>query len=526
MAGSDPADLGALPRVRSARRLVVVLGDQLDRGSAAIRGLDVDRDAVLMAEVREEAEHVPSHRQRTALFLSAMRHFALELAGSGVRLRYVRLEDRGNTQSLGGELARAAKVLRPEGVVVTEPGEHRVARALREAAASAGVPLRTEEDESFTCTTDSFRGWAEGRKELIQESFYRTRRRELRVLLEPDGGPAGGRWNYDDENRESFRSAPDPPRPYSPRTDAVTREVIEIVERLFPEAPGRMKSFRWPVRPDQARRALDDFVRNRLPLFGRYEDAMWSGEPVLYHSLLSSSLNLKLLHPRECVDAAVRAVESGTAPLNSVEGFVRQLIGWREFVRGVYFREGEGYAERNGLQQSGSLPGFFWDGETEMNCLAHCIGEVLDHGWGHHIPRLMVIGNFALIAGIAPRQIEEWFLAMYVDAVEWVTAPNVVGMSQHADGGVVGTKPYAASGKYIDRMSNYCDGCRFDVGTRSGPDACPFNTLYWDFLIRHRERFASNRRMTMMLRNVDRLDAGERRSLVRDAGSLRGRFGI
>jgi deoxyribodipyrimidine photolyase-related protein len=513
--------------MRSARRLLVVLGDQLEVEMPALEALDRERDAVLMAEVRGEAEHVPSHRKRTALFLAAMRHFALELIDRGYRVRYVRLEDDGNTQSLGGELERAVAALVPEGVRVVEPGEHRVRRMLEEAVERAGVPLEVLEDTSFTCSLEEFGAWADdGRKTLVMEHFYRERRRRLGVLVDEDGKPVGGQWNFDADNREAFRSAPEVRPPYRPRPDAVTREVLELVDHTFPDAPGGTDGFDWPVTRAEARRALRDFIDHRLGGFGTYEDAMWAGEPVLYHSRLSSSLNLKLLHPRECVDAAVAAYAAGRAALNDVEGFVRQLIGWREFIRGVYYREGPDYLRRNGLDHHGELPEFYWTGDTDMRCLRHCLGEVVEHAWSHHIPRLMVIGNFALTAGVHPGAVNDWFLAMYVDAVDWVTAPNVLGMSQHADHGVVGTKPYAGSGKYIDRMSNYCGDCPYDVTRRTGDGACPFNTFYWDFLLRHRERFADNRRMAMMLRNADRLADAERDAIRSDARRLRRRFGI
>ncbi len=524
---SPSAALSRHSRMRNARDLVVVLGDQLDAELPPIARLDAEQDAILMAEVREEAEHVPSHRQRTTLFLAAMRHFALERIERGARLRYVRLDDRANTQSLGSELQRAIRALGPERVRVVRPGEHRVERQLRRAAARCGVELEILDDPTFTCSLEEFEAWADdGRKSLVMEYFYRERRKRLRVLVDGDGRPTGGKWNFDDQNREAFKEPPDVPSPYRARPDAVTREVIELVERTWPDAPGRLDRFPWPVTRAEALRALRDFVQNRLHRFGTYEDAMWAGEPTLYHSRLSSSLNLKLLRPRECIDAALAAFDDGGAGINEVEGFVRQIIGWREFVRGVYFREGPGYLTRNGLGHHGSLPELFWSGETDLNCLKHCLREVLEEGWGHHIPRLMVIGNFALTAGIHPGAINDWFLAMYVDAVDWVTAPNVLGMSQHADHGVVGTKPYVASGKYIDRMSNYCADCRYAVGERTGEDACPFNTFYWDFLIRHRRRFAKNRRMGLALKNVDRMDDEERQAVRADARRLRVERGI
>jgi deoxyribodipyrimidine photolyase-related protein len=340
------------------------------------------------------------------------------------------------------------------------------------------------------------------------------------------GKPVGGQWNFDKENRQAFDGPPSIPRPYRARPDRITREVIDLVARKMPHAPGRIDHFRWPVTAAQAKRSLDDFIDNRLTGFGTYEDAMWAGEAVLYHSRLSTPLNLKLIKPCECIDAAVEAHRRGSAQINAVEGFVRQIIGWREFIRGVYYREGPEYTQRNALDQNGRLPAFFWTGETDMLCLRHCIGEVLENAWGHHIPRLMVIGNFALTAGVHPHEVHAWFLGMYADGVDWVTAPNVIGMSQHADGGVVGTKPYAASGKYIQRMSNYCESCRFDPQKRTGADACPFNVFYWDFLLRHRRRFEKNQRMAMVLRNAVRIAPGERRMIRRHAEHLRREHGI
>lgn len=513
------------PTVRKAKSLVVVLGDQLDRGASILSQLDRNRDAVLMVEAKNESEHVISHRQRTVVFLSAMRHFALDLIERGMRLRYIHLDDPRNTHTLGSELTRALAALSPQRVFVTKPGEHRVESEIRDACEEAGINLEVTGDESFTCPLDEFNRWAKGRKSLVMEYFYRERRRANNILVEK-GKPVGGRWNFDEKNRSSFSGPPNAPRPYAARPDAITREVIDLVRRSFPRAPGELSDFDWPVTTDEAKRALNDFIRKRLPNFGKFEDAMWAGEPVLYHSRLSTPLNLKLLNPRACIDAALKAYDAGHAPINSVEGFVRQIVGWREFIRGVYYREGPDYVARNGLDHQGNLPGFFWTGDTEMSCLRYCLREVVENAWGHHIPRLMVIGNFAMIARVHPRAVHEWFLGMYADAVEWVTAPNVIGMSQHADGGVVGTKPYAASGRYIQRMSNYCNSCRFNPKTRTGDDACPFNVFYWDFLLHHHKRFAKNHRMTLALRNAGRIDRDEKREIRTRADKLRDDLGI
>ncbi len=505
-------------------RLLVVLGDQLDANARLLREGDRRRDAILMMEVREEASHVPSHRQRTALFLAAMRHFAAARSAEGWRVRYVTLDDPANTQSFSGEVERAATDVAPARIVVTHPGEYRVLNAITSWEGIIRRPVEIVADEHFLVAPGEFGAWARGRQALVMEYFYREQRRRHGVLVSR-GKPVGGAWNFDVQNRESFRTAPRvrPPRRFAP--DAPTRALLDAVERWFPDAPGKLQRFAWPVTPAHARAALNDFVEHRLAAFGRYQDAMWTGEPFLNHSLLSPALNLKLLSPRQCLDAAA-AAHPRRAPVNSVEAFVRQILGWREFIRGVYWHEGLQYGKRNALAASGRLPPFYWSGETDMHCLAQAIGQVLEYGYGHHIQRLMVTGNFALLAGVHPRAVSDWYLGMYVDGVDWVTLPNTLGMVMHADGGVVGTKPYAASGKYIQRMSNYCAGCRYDPGKRTGDAACPFTTFYWDFLISHRERFRSNRRMAMMLKHVDRMDPGEMRAIQQAAAKTRQRLGV
>jgi len=513
--------------VRGAiQRLAVVFGDQLDPQAGALTQLDKSRDAVLMIEAAEESTHIPSHKQRTAMFLAAMRHFALELHRRNYRVHYIHLNDTASTQSFPGVIQRAVRALRPQCLICTQPGEWRVRQSLETAAADVGVQLRILPDEHFLVSNEEFADWMTGRKQPVMEHFYRVQRRKLGVLIESNGEPTGGEWNFDKENRRVFKQAPGAPRPYTPRPDQITREVLDQVAERFADNPGSLTPFRWPVTQAQAKKALKDFIENRLPSFGTFQDAMWSGEPFLYHSLLSAALNLKLLNPRECIAAAIAAYQSGTASLNCVEGFIRQIIGWREFIRGVYWHEGPGYGKRNELGQRGNLPDFYWTGETDMACMRDCIGQVLSFGYGHHIQRLMVTGNFALIAGIDPRQISDWYLAMYVDAVDWVTLPNTLGMVMHADGGVVGTKPYAASGRYIQRMGNYCEDCRYDPAQRTGPDACPFTTFFWDFLIRTRRRFRPNQRMAMILKNVDRMGPNDRREICDHARRLRHELGI
>lgn len=356
------------------------------------------------------------------------------------------------------------------------------------------------------------------------ETFYRFMRRKLRILVDDDDNPVGGAWNFDAENRKSFglRERPqfEPLPKFDP--DQTTRDVIDTVKKLFPDSPGRIESFNLPVTRTQARTALENFVTHRLPQFGTYQDAMRGGEPFLYHSVLSGPLNLHVLDPREVIDQVLD--RGATAPLNAIEGFVRQIAGWREFVRGIYWRRMPEYAHENALEAHLPMPGFYWTGDTEMRCLSEAIGHTIDHAYAHHIERLMVLGLFALLLGVRPYDVHLWHMSMFWDAIDWVSLPNTLGMSQHGDGGVVGTKPYAASGNYINRMSNHCRNCRYDPKLAVGENACPFTTLYWDFLARNRRHLGSNIRMKYQYANLDRKDAGELRSIRQQASQVSARL--
>jgi deoxyribodipyrimidine photolyase-related protein len=509
------------------RRLVLVLGDQLDADAAAFDDFDAASDAVWMAEVVEESTHVWSSQPRIALFLAAMRHFAQALRERGLLVHYQRLDDAEAQPSLRVALSRAIQTLAPQQLVMTAPGDWRVLQALRDAASAAGMSLEVREDRHFFCTVREFAAHAKGRKQLRLEYFYREQRRRHRVLMsatDPDA-PEGGQWNFDADNRDAF-GAQGPqgvPAPARFEPDALTREVLDLVRRRFSAHPGRLDSFAWAVTRQQALHALERFVAERLPQFGRWQDALWPGEPWLWHSHLSAALNLKLLHPREVVAAAEAAYRAGHVPLASAEGFIRQILGWREYVRGIYWTHMPAYLERNALDARAALPDFYWTGRTEMACLADAIGQTLAHGYAHHIQRLMVTGLYALLLGVRPQAVHEWYLAVYVDAVEWVELPNTLGMSQAADGGLMASKPYVASGKYIERQSggSLCARCRYRPGERVGERACPFTTLYWDFLLRHETRLATNPRMVMQVRNLGRLGAEERERIARQAQALR-----
>ena len=491
-----------------ATELVLVLGDQLDPRNAALAAARADEAVVLMIESVGEARHAWSHQQRIAVFVAAMRHYAAALEALGWTVDYQPLA--AGHATLADGLAAAVARHRPARVRVVEAGEWRVEQAIEAACDEAGVELCWHTDTHFYCSREDFARWAGGRKRLVMEFFYRELRKRFDLLM--DGAqPAGGAWNFDRANRGSFgRNGPGTvPTPRRFKPDGITRSALAEVADRFADHPGNLASFGWPVTSAQAEAALADFVAHRLPLFGRYQDAMWQGEPWLYHAGISAALNLKLLDPRRAIDAAVAAWRSGHAPLEAVEGFVRQVLGWREFIRGVYWLEMPGYAERNHFGHGRPLPSFFWDADTALNCLRQSFGDTLENGYAHHIQRLMVIGNFALLAGLDPEAVCSWFLGIYVDAVEWVELPNTLGMALHADGGIVGTKPYAASGAYINRMSNYCAGCRYDPKQRSGDAACPFNLLYWDFLARHRDTLAANPRMGLAVKNLERIDAAE-----------------
>ena len=518
-----PAWLSVERVKKSLRHLVLVLGDQLDAKSSAFDGFDVARDGVWMAEVAEESTHVWSSKPRMAVFLAAMRHFRDALIARKVSVRYAELADKDNTQSFAGELRRAVSTLRPSKLIVTEPGDWRVWRAIEAEAEALGVPLEVRRDRHFLCSIEEFRVHALGRKQLRMEFFYREMRRKHRVLLDAAGEPESGQWNFDPENRGSF-GREGPPRRPAPRTfppDATTRAVLALVEKRFPNHPGDLARFDWPVTVAEARAALDDFIAHRLAEFGRYQDAMWTDEPWLYHSRLSAAMNLKLLDPRDVIAAAERAWREGRAPLASAEGFIRQILGWREYVRGIYWTQMPAYLGRNALDAHESLPAFYWTGETPMACLRAAIGQTLALGYAHHIQRLMVTGLYTLLLGVDPQRVHEWYLAVYVDAVEWVELPNTLGMSQYADGGVMASKPYVATGNYIDRMSNYCAGCRFDPALATGEKACPFTTLYWDFLLRHERRLAANPRMSLQVKNLARLPPARRAEIQARAVAIR-----
>ncbi len=494
--------------------LRLVLGDQLSHGVAALRDLDPARDTVLMAELVAEATYVPHHKKKLALIFAAMRHFAESLRQRGVKVRYVPLDEPGNSGMLSGEVARAVAKLRPARLVATFPGEYRLAEVMQGWAPALGLPVEIREDDRFIASRPEFAAFAGDRKALRMEFFYRAMRRKTGLLMQADGTPEGGRWNLDRENRKPLPASLPVPQRRLFAPDAITRGVLDLVARRFPEHFGDLEPFGFAVTAAEAEQVLAHFLAAGLPRFGDYQDAMRLGADTLFHSVISPALNIGFLDPLDVCRRAEAEYRAGRAPLNAVEGFIRQILGWREYVRGVYWLKMPDYAESNALGADRPLPDFYWNGRTELRCLAACIDQTRREAYAHHIQRLMVTGNFALLAGLAPAEVEEWYLLVYADAFEWVELPNTHGMALFADGGVLGSKPYAASGAYINRMSDYCADCRYNPKETTGPRACPFNFLYWDFLMRHRARLTQNQRIGPILGNIDRM-SDEKRAAIR-----------
>jgi deoxyribodipyrimidine photolyase-related protein len=484
--------------------LRVVLGDQLSRRIAALADLDPARDVVLLAEVRAECTYVRHHQQKIVLVLAAMRHFAASLRSRGIRVDYVKLDDPGNTQSLRGEVARAVVRHGIGRVVATEPGEWRVLADMQGWADATGVAVDVRPDARFFMSRRDFAVWAGGRQSLRMEFFYRDMRRRHGLLMQGEQ-PAGGRWNFDPENRKRLPARVHvPPIPaFAP--DAETRDVMALVTAQFGDHFGTVDGFDWPVTAEQAETMFADFCARRLPHFGDWQDAMRGGATSLFHARISAALNMGLLDARAVCQAAEAAWRQGRAPLNAAEGFVRQVLGWREFVRGIYWLHMPAYAHHNVLAARRKLPSFYWTGDTPMACLREAVTQTRDGAYAHHIQRLMITGNFALLAGIDPDEVDEWYMIVYADAYEWVEMPNTRGMALYADGGIVGSKPYAAGGAYINRMSDYCSGCAYDVTDATGEKACPFNFLYWDFIARHARQLSANPRLAMPLASLQRM---------------------
>jgi len=500
------------------KRLILILGDQLDLHGSVLKDFNRDTDEFIMIESSNEAQYVWSHKAKVALFLSAMRHFAIELEEQQYPLTYIK----ESTLSIVEVLREQLKKKGVKRLVCTEPGEWRLKIAIEQLAQDLNIDLDMREDNHFYCSHQEFLTWATGKKELRLEYFYRLMRKTHHILVDANGDPEGGQWNFDQDNRKPYpKKGPgiiDAPSSFVP--DEITQEVMAYVVKTYPDHPGSLENFNWPVTRKQALEALDYFVEYRLRNFGIFQDAMWTDTPFGWHSILSSSLNLKLLNPREVVNAVLVAWKKYSLDLSDVEGFIRQILGWREFVRGMYYLDMPKMAQDNFYEHKRKLPAWYWTGQTKMACMQDAIGQTLQYGYAHHIQRLMVTGNFALLAEILPSEVCDWYLAIYVDAIEWVELPNTAGMALFANGGRFTSKPYIASGAYIKRMSNYCSSCKYKPDVRFGESACPITTLYWNFLIKHRDEFEASPRTRLMTANLKRISDDDQKEITLHAKQI------
>jgi len=499
--------------------LRLLLGDQLNPAHSWFAGADPDVLYVLM-EVRQETDYVLHHAQKILAVFAAMRDFARRLSEAGHRVRYLAIDDPENRQSIPRNLDRLIGQYQVTTFEYQAPDEWRLDAQLVEYAQQLHIPARMLDSEHFLTRRDEAAEFFGARERWKMEPFYRHMRAKHRVLIDLQGAPAGGRWNFDAENRKRWPGEPAEPPDARPSHDhrALWERIAAAGVKSFGAA--HADALRWPLNRDEALQQLDAFLREALPRFGDYQDAMSGQATRLFHSLLSFALNVKMLSPREVIDRAEACWREGRSPLPAVEGFIRQILGWREYVRGVYWARMPAYAECNHFDHRRDLPAWFWTGDTHMNCLRQAVTQSLEHAHAHHIQRLMLTGNFALLAGLDPQQVHRWYLGIYIDAFEWVEMPNTLGMSQFADGGLLATKPYVSAAAYIHRMSDYCAQCRYRPDERTSPRACPFNALYWDFLARERKRLAGNPRLAMPYRQLERTSPAQRDSLRARAESL------
>lgn len=497
------------------RNLVIIFGDQLSTQISSLSDFDKTQDHVMMMEVFEEASYVKHHKKKLAFIFSAMRHFHSELRDAGINATYFTLDAHAH-RSFEEGLVTFLRSHLPKKIILTSPSEYRVLEKVKSWEQLLNLPVDIRQDTRFLCSKAQFQHWASHQKTLTMEFFYREMRKAYDVLMEGKK-PVGGQWNFDKQNRKSIPKNQKVPPPLQFSPDETTQAVIALVKTQFHDHFGDLDAFEYAVTRRDALKALTYFIENLLPNFGDYQDAMLENEPWLFHSILSHYINSGLLLPRECIEAALNAYKLGHVPINAAEGYIRQILGWREYVNGIYWLKMPGYESLNHLAAGNPLPSFFWGGDTKLNCLQQCIQDTKAHAYAHHIQRLMVLGNFCLLIGVDPKFVNEWYLIVYADAYEWVEMPNVSGMILYADGGYLGSKPYAASGSYINKMSNYCKNCKYNVKEKVGPEACPFNYLYWDFVQRNRDTLSSNHRMRMIYATLDKMKAETLEQITHDA---------
>ena len=495
------------------RKLCIILGDQLSQNIPTLKNFRKEQDKILMMEVVSEATYVNHHKKKLVLVFSAMRHFAESLKKQEYTVIYSKINNSSNTFT--EELVKHCKNTKPKKIVITHPGEYRVLQEIKKWEKILKIPVSIIDDDRFFCNIDEFQKWAIGKKELKMETFYQMMRKKYNIMIDKNGKPQGGKWNYDIKNRKRLpKSYPNIPKPLEHKPDKITKQVINDVKKEFPKHFGNLEPFWFGTTHQDATKSLNEFIKNRLELFGPYEDAMAQDEKFLYHSVLSMYLNIGLLEPKQVIN---KVLQKKDISVESVEGFVRQILGWREYIRGIYWHTMPKYSETNYFNAKNNLPEFYWTGKTDMNCMKNCLNQTIQDAYAHHIQRLMITGNFSLIAGINPKQVCDWYLSVYADAYEWVELPNTHGMTLYADGGIVGTKPYAASGNYINKMSDYCRECKYDVKKKEGKDACPFNYLYWNFFLTNKNKLENNPRLWTVFSNIKKMSKEKKKQIQNDS---------
>ncbi|MCB0557883.1 MAG: cryptochrome/photolyase family protein [Lewinellaceae bacterium] len=506
-------------------KLRLLLGDQLNASHSWFEEKNEGTLYVLM-ETRSETGYVRHHIQKVIGFFLAMRAFAEALQAQGRRVHYIRLDEPGNRQSISGNIRALIEQYDIQEFEYLLPDEYRLDAELKKLCRELKLESQSFDTEHFLTQRQGVEAFFEGKKTYLLEYFYRHIRKQYNILMEEDGDtPLTGRWNYDQENRKKMPKGQDIPQPLHFQRDVSA--LVAMLKAQQVETIGSVdeKHFTWPVTRRECLELLEYFVRNQLHLFGAYQDAMSEKGYLLFHSKLSFAMNVKLLHPLEVVDACVQYWKDhqDSIDISQIEGFVRQVIGWREYMRGIYWAKMPAFAEMNYFNHQAKLPKWFWTGDTQMNCLSHAIGQSLEMAYAHHIQRLMVTGNFALLLGVHPDELDQWYLGIYMDAIEWVEITNTRGMSQFADGGIVGTKPYVSSANYMHKMGDYCSNCQYDKKAKYGKNACPFNSLYWDFYDRHSDKLGNNPRIGMMYRVWNRMDGEEREKILQQAAEYKGR---
>lgn len=498
------------------RTLRLILGDQLTHSLQIIKDADKDNDVFLLAEVREEVAHIKHHIKKVAFIFSAMRHFADELEKHGYNVRYTKIGDPKNTNCLLGEITRAIFETKFEQVCVTEPSEYRLREEFLAWQQRLALPVSIFPDNRFLCTNEQFQTWMESDKELTMEHFYRKMRKQHNVLMENEK-PIGNTWRHNTEKRLLSGFPSTTPRPIQHSPDGITRQVMRDVKLHFSTHFGEPEPFHFAVCAAQAKWALDDFIENRMAFFSDHKITLTQNAPWMFHDYLSVYLNCGLLRPIEVITAAEKAYKKNIAPLHAVEGFIRQILGWREYVRGIYWSNMPYYAFTNDLNAQRKLPEFYRTAQTKMNCIKQSVEATQKYAYAHHNQRLMILGNFALLAEINPTEVNQWFWVAYADAYEWVMRPNVTGTALYADGGKFASKPCATSGTEINKTSNYCQHCQYNVKKEQGSDACPFNYLYWHFLIKNKDYLHTNPELAPPYQTLQKMSNEKQHIIVQDA---------